>query len=104
MTSETKQERSLRAIELEVLEEGREWTRRRLEQRLQDEANRHGGVFPPQRPEGASSAKRADGSADGGGSGQGGGLARPRPRGSALGLSDARRVGTEGPPTDEPRA
>jgi hypothetical protein len=38
---------------VEVLEEGREWTRRRLEERLQEEANRHGGVFPPQRPKGA---------------------------------------------------
>ena len=40
-------DRSLREIELEVLEEGREWTRRRLEQKLQEEANRQGGVFPP---------------------------------------------------------
>ena len=49
MNSDNQPVRSLREIEMEVLEEGREWTRRRLEQRLQEEANRHGGVFPPQR-------------------------------------------------------
>ena len=53
MNSENQPVRSLREIEMEVLEEGREWTRRRLEQKLQEEANRHGGVFPPQRPQGA---------------------------------------------------
>ena len=36
---------SLREIELEVEAEGREWTQRRLQQRLQEEARRHGGVF-----------------------------------------------------------
>lgn len=35
MNSDQPATRSLREIELEVLEEGREWTRRRLEQRLQ---------------------------------------------------------------------
>jgi hypothetical protein len=53
MNSDHKPERNLREIETEVLEEGREWTRRRLEQRLQEEANRCGGVFPPQRKKGA---------------------------------------------------
>ena len=53
MNSDHKAERSLREIEMEVLEEGREWTRRRLEQRLQEEVNHHGGVFPPQRQKGA---------------------------------------------------
>ena len=52
--------KSLREIEMEVLEEGREWTRRRLEQRLQQEADRQGGVFPPEQPKGTSSAKRAN--------------------------------------------
>lgn len=60
MTSDKQESKSLREIELEVLEEGREWTRRRLEQRLQQEADRQGGVFPPQRSKGTSSAKRAD--------------------------------------------
>jgi len=60
MDWDKKGSRSLRDIELEVLAEGREWTRRRLEQRLQEEADRQGGVFPPQRRKGASSAKGAD--------------------------------------------
>jgi len=63
MDSEKKAPRSLREIELEVLAEGREWTRRRLEQKLQEEADRQGGVFPPQRTKGASSAKRTDATA-----------------------------------------
>jgi len=63
MDSDNKPVRSLREIEMEVLEEGREWTRRRLEQRLQQAADRQGGVFPPQRSQGTSSAKRADGTA-----------------------------------------
>ena len=37
---------SLRELELEVEAEGREWMRRRLEEKLQAHANRHGGVFP----------------------------------------------------------
>jgi hypothetical protein len=41
--------RSLREIEMEVEAEGREWTRQRLQQRRQEEADRHGEVFPPQR-------------------------------------------------------
>jgi len=47
MTSDNNRARSLREIELETLEEGREWTRQRLEQKLQAEADRQGGVFPP---------------------------------------------------------
>ena len=79
MTSDSNTGRALRDIELEVLEEGREWTRRRLEQRLQEEANRQGGVFPPQRPKGSSPAKAADGAAHRGRSGKAEGVARPRP-------------------------
>jgi hypothetical protein len=63
MNSENKPARSLREIEMEVLEEGREWTRRRLEQKLQAEANRHGGVFPPQRKKGPSPSAPDDASA-----------------------------------------
>jgi hypothetical protein len=63
MTSDHNKSSSLRDIELEVLEEGREWTRRRLEQRLQEEADRQGGVFPPQREKGSPQAKRVDGTA-----------------------------------------
>ena len=60
MNSDHRPVRSLREIEMEVLEEGREWTRRRLEQRLQEEATRHGGVFPPQRSQSVAPAKPAD--------------------------------------------
>lgn len=81
VTSDKEQARSLREIELEVLEEGREWTRRRLEQKLQEEANRQGGVFPPQRPKGSARAKAVHGSAKRRGSSKAGGVARPRPSG-----------------------
>jgi hypothetical protein len=64
MNLDAKPVRSLREIEMEVLEEGREWTRRRLEQRLQEEINRHGGVFPPQRQEGAPPQAPSDASAE----------------------------------------
>ena len=64
MNSDSTKGRSLREIELEILEEGCEWTRRRLEQKLQEQANRQGGVFPPQQPKGASSAKAVDGAAN----------------------------------------
>ena len=63
MKTERTRARSLREIEQEVLEEGREWTRRRLEQRLQEEAERHGGVFPPQRPAAGASAPACDAAA-----------------------------------------
>lgn len=48
MDTEHERPRTLREIEMEVLAEGREWTRQRLQQRLQEEADRHGGVFPPE--------------------------------------------------------
>jgi hypothetical protein len=38
---------SLSEIEAEVLAEGREWTRRRMQERLQQLADQHGQVFPP---------------------------------------------------------
>ena len=64
LNSEQNAPRSLREIEMEVLAEGREWTRKRLEEKLQQEANRYGGVFPPKQPEGKASAKKADAPAD----------------------------------------
>ena len=48
MSSETDGSRSLREMELEVEAVGREWMRHRLEEKLQAEINRHGGVFPPE--------------------------------------------------------
>ena len=61
MSDQAQQSRSLRAIELEVEAEGREWTRRRLEERLQQEADRDGKVFPPQRAQSQASSDRMDG-------------------------------------------
>jgi len=63
MPPEETRPRSLREIELEVEAEGREWTRQRLQQRLQEEADRHGGVFPPQRPAVGASARPPDATA-----------------------------------------
>jgi hypothetical protein len=58
----------LRDIELEVEAEGREWMRRRLQERLQAEADREGSVFPPERTEDPASADRMAEPADRGGS------------------------------------
>jgi hypothetical protein len=44
---------SLEAIELEVEIEARAFARRRLQERLQQLADAHGGVFPPGRPSAA---------------------------------------------------
>ena len=63
MKTETPRPRSLREIELEVEAEGREWTRQRLQQRLQEEADRHGEVFPPQRAAAGASADPPDATA-----------------------------------------
>lgn len=60
MNSEPKPPRSLREIELAVEIEGREWTRQRLQQELQKEADLQGGVFPPQRARRRASAKAPD--------------------------------------------
>jgi hypothetical protein len=64
MDTEHKQPRPLREIEMEVMAEGREWTRKRLQQRLQEEADRHGGVFPPEPKQGGASAQSSDADAD----------------------------------------
>lgn len=61
MSDQAQPKRSLREIELEVEAEGREWTRRRLEERLQQEADRDGKVFPPQRAKSPAPADRVDG-------------------------------------------
>lgn len=49
---------SLRELEQEVEAEGREWMRRRLEERLQREADRDPAVFPPEPKQGAASAPK----------------------------------------------
>jgi hypothetical protein len=47
---------SLSQIEAEVLAEGREWTRRRMQERLQQLADKHGEVFPPKPAQAGASA------------------------------------------------
>lgn len=64
MNGESKRPRTLREIEMEVMAEGREWTRKRLEQRLQEEADRQGGVFPPQPKRDGAPAAASDAAAD----------------------------------------
>jgi hypothetical protein len=44
--NEQKPEQSSKVMEAEVLAEGREWTRQRLQQRLQAQAEEAGAVFP----------------------------------------------------------
>ena len=78
MSSEADVPRSLREMELEVEAEGREWMRRRLEEKLQAEADRHGGVFPPEPTQGVASAARADAGAHGVRRGRAGGVARTK--------------------------
>ena len=63
MNSESERPRSLREIELAVEAEGREWTRLRLQQELQREADLQGGVFPPERPARGASANAQDANA-----------------------------------------
>ena len=48
MSIEQPTPRSLRELEDEVLAEGREWMRQRLQEKLQQEADRTGRAFPPQ--------------------------------------------------------
>ena len=47
MHDEPERELTLAEIEEEVLAEGREWMRQRLQQRLQEQAERIGRSFPP---------------------------------------------------------
>ena len=58
MNTPKETELSLAQIEAEVMAEGREWTRKRLEARLQQLAETHGEVFPPQ-PKPADPSARA---------------------------------------------
>jgi hypothetical protein len=54
---------SLRELELEAEAEAREYARQLLEQRLQGIADRHGGVFPPERRPAGASAQTSDATA-----------------------------------------
>ena len=60
MNSEANNERSLRELEQDVEAEGREWMRRRLQDKLQAQAEGRGLVFPPGRTSGAAAAQRND--------------------------------------------
>jgi hypothetical protein len=69
MSDQPRKRRSLREMELEVLAEGREWMRQRLEEKLQQEAERDGAVFPPQPKKGLASAPKGAAVKNGGGPG-----------------------------------
>jgi hypothetical protein len=65
MNSENSAGDSLRDMELAVEAEGREWMRRRLEEKLQAQVEQHGAIFPPQPKKGAPSAPPGDAPAHG---------------------------------------
>ena len=65
MNSDTSARNALRDMELEVEAEGREWMRRRLEQKLQAQVEEQGAIFPPERKKGASSEAGDDAAAHG---------------------------------------
>jgi hypothetical protein len=65
MSDKAARTRTLKEMEEEVLAEGREWMRQRLEEKLQQEAERDGRVFPPQRAKGQAPAHGVDASEDG---------------------------------------
>lgn len=48
--------RSLYQMEAQIMGEGREWMRQRLQEEMQKEADRDGLIFPPQRTKDAPSA------------------------------------------------
>src|SRR5208283_2989882 len=61
MNQDSEREPTLSEIEEEVLAEGREWMRQRLQQKLQARADRISQNFSPQgRPSGPMSKKKAD--------------------------------------------
>lgn len=64
MSDQPQRTKTLREIELEVYAEGREWMRQRLEERLKQEAERDGRVFPPQPEKGQAPAQRNNGPSD----------------------------------------
>ena len=69
MSDQPQRTKTLREIELEVYAEGREWMRQRLEERLKQEAEREGRVFPPQPTKGPASPQPNNASTDRGGGG-----------------------------------
>jgi len=69
MKDEPTGRRTLRELEAEVEAEMRAWGRRRLAEKLQQQADQHGRVFPPERPGRATAAATDPASADSGGRG-----------------------------------
>jgi hypothetical protein len=69
---------TLAEVEAEVLAEGREWTRRRLEERLQELAEQSGEVFPPEPKPGSGAPATSAAVANAGGPRGAGGVVRPR--------------------------
>jgi hypothetical protein len=65
MNSDTSARNALRDMELEVEAEGREWMRRRLQDKLQAQVEEQGAIFPPGRKESASSPAGDDATANG---------------------------------------
>jgi hypothetical protein len=61
--SEAGECRSLRELELEVEAEMREWGRKRLQEKLQEQADRHGRVFPPEPTSDVARPSASDGTA-----------------------------------------
>ena len=61
--SEAEAARSLGEMETEVLAEGQEWMRQRLQQKLQQAAAQHGRFFPPQRATAVARQSATDASA-----------------------------------------
>lgn len=57
----------LAEVEMDTLEEGREWTRRRLEKKLQRLADSQGAISPPQPPAVAEGGEDFDHTEDDGG-------------------------------------
>jgi hypothetical protein len=101
MSSETDGPRTLREMELEVEAEGREWMRHRLEEKLQAEVNRHGGVFPPKRTQGVAPPAADDAPANRLRGRRPGGVARGRCGCWSVGLSDTSVVGFKFAPTTQ---
>ena len=64
MSEQPQRTKTLREIELEVYAEGREWMRQRLEEKLKQEAEREGRVFPPEPGKGQTPAQRNNAAAD----------------------------------------
>jgi hypothetical protein len=80
MNSDTSARKSLRDMELEVEAEGREWMRRRLQDKLQAQVEEQGAIFPPERKESTSSAAGTDATANRLRSGSAKRVARKKPR------------------------